>query len=276
MAENAKKVCGIIMPISAHGAYSAEFWEKVKRVVCEAITLAGMTPHPVWEDEKNDIIHAKIIRNIDTLPVIIGVIVGQNPNVMLECGMRLWKNLPILLLHGTGEKIPFDVSPIPCVPFPSGFDYFQIQELKDEVAQRLRLMVEPDYKSFKSYYSLPAEVDVLGTKDKMDFNQFVEEIRGGFNSLATELRDSKRIIEEHIRDSMDHGYRPDSSSLSTGTYLAYPYYQMGATGPMGATLGYEASCTKERMPMGCTGRNDALSGEASVSTEEEVKMNGEA
>ena len=107
-----KLKCGIIMPISQCSNYSAEFWAKVKNFVCEAITNAGMTPLPVWEDDKNDIIHAKIIKNIDTLPVAIGVIVGHNPNVMLECGMRLWKNLPILLLHGDGEKIPFDVGSI--------------------------------------------------------------------------------------------------------------------------------------------------------------------
>lgn len=268
MSENEKKECGIIMPISAYGTYSAEFWAKVKKIICEAIIQAGMEPHPVWEDDKNDIIHAKIIKNIDALPVIIGVIVGQNPNVMLECGMRLWKNLPVLLLHGEGEKIPFDVSPIPCLPFPLSFDYFQIQKLEEDIVQRLKLMVEADYKSFKSYYSLPAEVDVLSAKEKIDFNQFVGEIRGGFNSLSAEMRDCRSIIEEHIRDSMINERRSGIRGLSAE---AYPYYQIGATGPIGPSGGYNSSCMKGTVSMGLTGWGRPSSGKNLSSAEEEVK-----
>ena len=122
-----------------------------------------MKPHPVWDEENNDIIHAKIIHNISSLPVAIGVIVGSNPNVMLECGMRLWSNLPILLLTGDGDKIPFDVGSISCLQFPTNFDYFNVVGLKNDIADRLMKLIKPEYKTFKSYYSLPLEVEVPNT-----------------------------------------------------------------------------------------------------------------
>lgn len=74
--------CGIIMPISQYGSYTEDFWSKIRKILDDAISSANMKSHPVWEDSKNDIIHAKIIKNISSLPVVIGVIVGGNPNVM--------------------------------------------------------------------------------------------------------------------------------------------------------------------------------------------------
>ena len=257
-----KLKCGIIMPISQCSNYSAEFWAKVKNFVCEAITNAGMTPLPVWEDDKNDIIHAKIIKNIDTLPVAIGVIVGHNPNVMLECGMRLWKNLPILLLHGDGEKIPFDVGSISCLAFPTNFDYFQIQELKEAIVQKLKLMIAPGYKSFKSYYSLPAEVEEIKDNETIAFKQFVDEIRSGFNLLKEELRECKQMIDDQNRGLEVSRCQPFFGGLSAGMVSCY---QPGATGSCGPSGAYETFWPDGKMPFGIT-RWDGSSSDGSSSS----------
>lgn len=270
MSENliaeGKLKCGIIMPISQWGNYSAEFWAKVRSFVCEAITNAGMTPLPVWEDDKNDIIHAKIIKNIDTLPVVIGVIVGHNPNVMLECGMRLWKNLPILLLHGDGEKIPFDVGSISCLSFPTNFDYFQVQKLKEDIVQKLRLMIAPGYKSFKSYYSLPAEVEEIKGDEKIDFKQFVDEIRSTLDLVKVELRECKRMIDDQVSGSVVSVRQPFGgafgSSLSAGMSSCY---QTGATGSCGPSGGYEDFYPNGKIQVGTTRWDDSSSDSSSSS-----------
>lgn len=261
-----KLKCGIIMPISQWGNFSAEFWAKVRKFVCEAISKAGMTPLPVWEDDKNDIIHAKIIKNINTLPVAIGVIVGHNPNVMLECGMRLWRNLPILLLHGEGENIPFDVGSISCLAFPTNFDYFQLQELKEAVAQKLKLMIAPGYRSFKSYYSLPAEVEEFKGDEKIDFKQFVDEIRLGIDLMKAELRECKRMIDARVMGSGANDYQPFGGPFGSGLSAgASSCYQMGATGSSCSSGAYETISPDGKMHFGITRWDGSSNGSSSSS-----------
>lgn len=246
--------CGIIMPISAYGNRTAEFWEKVKQFVCEAIVEAGMEPVPVWEDKKNDIIHAKIISNIDKLPVAIGVIIEHNPNVMLECGMRLWRNLLILLLHGDGEKIPFDVGSIQGLLFPTNFDYFLLTQLKKDIVAKLSLMRSPDYRSFKSYYSIPAEVEAPDANAKIDFKGFVNEIRSGFNSLNNELRELRKIVDEPAVFPLSYAQIPSYGRQSA---QALKYYQMGAVSSSGPTGGLETSTSIKPMPAESPMSNDS-------------------
>ena len=225
--------CGIIMPISQFGTYTEEFWSKIRKILDDAISLANMKPVPVWEDSKNDIIHAKIIKNISSLPVVIGVIVGGNPNVMLECGMRLWSNLPILLINGEDEKIPFDVGSISCLPFPKDFDYFSILKLKEQIVEKLKSFLIPDYKTFKSYYSVPAEVEAPKDGDKIDFNQFVGEMRGEIRLVREELRNYQQMQDNFLlrlqRYNMPYARRVQMGDM-------YPYYQRSAAVGDGHTV----------------------------------------
>lgn len=229
-----KTECGIIMPISEYGSYAVDFWKKIRLILDEAITAVGMVPHPVWEDDKTDIIHAKIVTNIATLPVVIGVIIGNNPNVMLECGMRLWTNLPLLLIYGDGEKIPFDVGSISCLKFPQNFEYFRVVELKDQVIEKLKQLTGAAFKGFKSYYSLPAEVEEPQVNQKIDFKQFVLDMRSSITSLAKEVRSyNQRLTDVIVEGSPGLGRNNLSGDSSC--------YQAGATGPSGPFGGYYGS-----------------------------------
>lgn len=224
----------MIMPISQFGTYTEDFWLKIRKILDDAISSANMKPIPVWEDNKNDIIHAKIIKNISSLPVVIGVIVGGNPNVMLECGMRLWSNLPILLIYGEDEKIPFDVGSISCLPFPKDFDYFEILKLKEQIVEKLKSMLNPEYKTFKSYYSVPAEVKAPKAGDKIDFNQFVGEMRGEIRLVREELRNYQQAQEAFLMRMRQYNVPFSRRMQMSGQYHYYPRTETLVAGPAGA------------------------------------------
>ena len=168
-----------------------------------------------------------------SLPVVVGVIVGGNPNVMLECGMRLWSNLPILLINGEGEKIPFDVGSISCLPFPKDFDYFEILKLKEQICEKLKSMLNPAYKTFKSYYSVPAEVEAPKAEDKIDFNQFVGEMRGEIRLVREELRNYQQSQDAFLMRMHRYNVPYSRRTQMGGQCQYYPRTETMVVGPTG-------------------------------------------
>lgn len=226
-----RKCCGIIMPISAFDSYAKEFWENILEFLKDAIREADMDPVVAWEDEKNDIIHAKILENIASMPVMIGVIMGGNSNVMLECGMRIWSNKPILLIKGVDEKLPFDVSPIQCLSLTSDCNYFGMLELKAEIVKKLKYLIGVDYKTFRSYFNIPEEVEApKKVAEKINFDVFVKEVRQEIASMRNDIGDVQRSVQFY-----------DRYALRYRGACAHGVRSMGVTGPTGAV---DLTCTQ--------------------------------
>ena len=113
MATGDIDVCGIIMPISGSDAtYTEPHWQRVKLVLEAAITDAGMKPQPVWENQANDVIQARILKNLYENDLVICDVSSRNPNVMLELGMRLSTKKPTILVADEDTVLPFDTSVI--------------------------------------------------------------------------------------------------------------------------------------------------------------------
>lgn len=120
-------VCGIIMPISAmEPDYAESHWAKVRKIIERAIVAAEMTPQAVWENQNNDVIHGKILKNIYENEVIVCDCSGKNPNVMLEVGMRLTTKKPTVLIADTDTKLPFDTGSISHCLYPRDLDYLAV------------------------------------------------------------------------------------------------------------------------------------------------------
>ena len=232
--ENSRIKCGIIMPIASYGTYSEEFWTNVRSFLVESIQDAGLEPIPAWENDTNDVIHAKIIENIASFPVMVGVIIGFNPNVMIECGMRLWTNKPILFLHSAAEKIPFDVGSISCLSFPVDFNFFKCSELKKEIANRLKDLMGKQYKAFKSYYGLPKEVEEPKETKKIDFSQFVSEVRSNIQSLKDLLKTVLQRTESIQGASFIH-QRFEVPGTRSGGVISYPTESIRVSPPSFST-----------------------------------------
>ena len=82
-----KKVCGIIMPISTMKVgeltYTTEYWNGVLAYLFDAIKDAGFEPVVAWDNNKSDVIHAKIIQNIESHDVMLAVLLDKSLLVTL-------------------------------------------------------------------------------------------------------------------------------------------------------------------------------------------------
>lgn len=190
--------CGLIMPISAmSGAqYSEDFWVKVREFLNSATADAGFNLTPAWEDEKFGIIHARIIENIRTMPVMIGVIIGQNPNVMLECGMRIWTDKPILLIVEEGGRIPFDLSPLECLEYPIDREYTKMCQLSKDIGAKLKAMISPGYRTFKSHFNVEANNDVKGLKTSLQLSEFMADTTNDIRALKFRIEELTSRLDE--------------------------------------------------------------------------------
>ena len=197
-SQEGSNICGLIMPISAMTGttFSEEFWSKVREFLNISVAEAGFTLTPAWEDEKFGIIHARIIENIRTMPVMIGVIIGQNPNVMLECGMRIWTDKPILLIVEEGVRIPFDLSPLECLEYPIDREYSKMCQLSKDIGEKLKAMVSPGYRTFKSHFNVEADNDVKGSKTSLQLSEFMADTTNDIRSLKIKMEELTMRLEE--------------------------------------------------------------------------------
>lgn len=205
-----EKDCGIIMPISTFKVnevtYTESYWKGVLSFLVDSIEAAGFNPVVAWESDKSDVIHSKIVSNINKMPLMVGVLVGTNPNVMLECGMRLWTRKPLLLLVADNvEKIPFDISPVNCLRFPVDCNYGKLKSAKKEIRQRLKEMASDGYKSILSHF-LDVEPSETEAVDRVSLSKFMAETR-------REIEDIKQKLNTQVAMSGSWNY-PVLPSLS--------------------------------------------------------------
>jgi hypothetical protein len=117
--EKNKKDCFIIAPISTpkevqelYRGDGDHFIHVLKQLVVPAVIKAGFNPiEPIMEG--SDVIHAKIIRNLEQAPLVLCDISSLNPNVMVELGVRTALNKPVCIIKDDvtpTERVPFDLS----------------------------------------------------------------------------------------------------------------------------------------------------------------------
>ena len=79
-----KKICGIVMPISALDGCNEGHWGEVRSIIEEAISAAGFEGCLVSDSDEIGIIQKRIIENLYDNPVVVCDVSGKNPNVMFE------------------------------------------------------------------------------------------------------------------------------------------------------------------------------------------------
>lgn len=235
MIDNAKTDqklrCGIIMPISKQRLgmieYSEEYWASMMVFLAEVIETAGFEPVKVWEAQGNASITPRILSNIRDLPLAICVISSFNPNVMMELGMRLIANKPVLVLCDEHVKsIPFDIKDMEALPIPSRPQYNQYEGIKQSIIVKLQEMTKPGYKTYLDNFRILAPRNDLD--EGADVNTVVL-----FNTIVDKLdRLNKRIesIEEQVQVPYYGCATP--RPLPVGNWYNYiPKQDIGPTGP---------------------------------------------
>ena len=92
------------MPISEIDGCKEEHWDEVLEFLKKAISEAGFKPNLVSNADEVKVIHGTIVENVGTNPMVVCDVSGKNPNVMLELGMRLAFNLPVIIIKDDHTK----------------------------------------------------------------------------------------------------------------------------------------------------------------------------
>lgn len=202
--KQAKKICGIIMPISLqrYGEvdYPPEYWNSLLLFLSDAIREAGYDPVPVWKDESLSSITPRIVKNISEFPLAVCVISALNPNVMMELGMRLCFNKPVLIIFDDQiVSLPFDIKDLESYQIPSHPIYSQYPEIKREIADRLQEMDARGYKTFMDNFAVMANTDKDGKGVKENRSQrIISKLKEDILNLSSRVDDieSVRRLEE--------------------------------------------------------------------------------
>jgi hypothetical protein len=148
--------CGIIMPISAIGTYTAVHWKDVKGIFQEAIGAAGFESDLVSESEDTRIIQSTIVHNLYNNPIVVCDVSGKNPNVMFELGIRLTFDKPTVVIKDNDTDYSFDTSSIKHLEYPRDLHYHQIGDFRERLTTAVKATHEagknPDYSAFLKHF----------------------------------------------------------------------------------------------------------------------------
>lgn len=165
------------MPISAIDGCDERHWVDVKDIIFKAAHDAETTPQLVSDDIEVGIIQKRIVQNLYDNPIVICDISGRNPNVMLELGMRLAFDKPVIVVKDDKTSYSFDSSPIEHVTYPRDLRYqsvlaFQVI-LKEKISAMLKGKNENSFlKSFGDF-----KVSKLEHVEGTPFDLLLEELR---------------------------------------------------------------------------------------------------
>jgi len=132
-----KKVCGIVMPISAIEGCGESHWSEVQSILMDAIEDAGFEGNLVSNADDVGIIHKRIIQNLYDNPIVVCDVSCKNPNVMFELGLRLAFDKPTIIVKDDETAYSFDTSAIEHLEYPRDLRFSQIVEFKEKLSEKI-------------------------------------------------------------------------------------------------------------------------------------------
>lgn len=200
-------VCGIVMPISAMGAYEKSHWDRVRIILDEAIKEAGYRPRLVSESEDIGVIHARIVQNLYDDEIIICDVSGKNANVMFELGLRLAFDKPTIIIKDDLTDYSFDTSPIQHIGYRHDLRFDDVRSFQKQVSEAIKASVarrkkDADYSPFLGHFG---KFKVAGLDTKVvDSSEFIikqlESLRRDINRLSGRV-DLDRDLSSSINAS---------------------------------------------------------------------------
>ena len=104
-AKRSKPVCGIVRPVSPVDGWPSDQWDLVHGQIVKALSdefeirLVSETPFA-------GIIQGNIVEHLFDDDIVICDVSAENPNVMLELGMRLAFDKPVVVIKDDVTKSP--------------------------------------------------------------------------------------------------------------------------------------------------------------------------
>lgn len=198
--------CGLIMPIANMPTYPQEQFKDVKAILVDAvnkITEFNFKTRLVSESSGEiDTIHKSIVNNIYNDPIVIVDISGRNGNVMLELGLRLAFDKPVIIIKDDKTDYMFDISMIEHINYPADLRHNKIQNFKESLQKKIvdtyKKSIEdetysPFLKNFQHVTVKSIGDRTVNSEQMLDLlNQKVENMN---NALSKNLNLSKKTLD---------------------------------------------------------------------------------
>lgn len=220
-----KPRCGIVMPISPIDGCDENHWANVREILGDAIRDAGYEPNLVSAADEIGVIQKRIVQNLYENPIVVCDVSGKNPNVMLELGMRLAFDKPVIIVKDDKTTYSFDTAPIEHLGYPRDLRYQTIVDFKDSLSNKITNTVAASqnggHTTFLGHFGQfkVAKIDTQEvTPDKFILSQ-LQDIRDEIRNLAasrnTNPSDSPRLraVAYEFASSLVNDI-PDVSKLS--------------------------------------------------------------
>jgi hypothetical protein len=241
------KTCFIIMPINTPDLYmqryrndKEHFLHVLNHLFIPSIKNAGLDSiKPI--SEGSEIIHGKIVKNLESADLVLCDISILNPNVFFELGIRVAINKPLCLVKDNlTENIPFDTSIINNYTYDSSLDTWLIENEVTRITKHIQNSIneKAGKNSLWEYFSLsmPASIksDDNDISRQISFLTLqVEALRNDISRRRLNKKNninniSEKDIWQHFRLSIPES---TSSKIKTITYepinnILYVYYTL--------------------------------------------------
>lgn len=171
--------------------YKETHWLDVREILSDAIEDVAFMPRMVSDSDEAGVIHKTIIQNLYENPIVVCDVSGKNANVMLELGMRLSFNKPVIIVKDSKTSYSFDTSPIEHLEYPSDLRFSTIVDFKKRLGEKIVATSE-------NYKRDPKKNSFLGTFGAFQSVNIDSEEVSPDMAILRELHDLKNSMR-HLR-----------------------------------------------------------------------------
>jgi len=181
--------------------FSADFHDVYQLGIKAAAEASGTYCERVDEQIFDGTILQRIYNQISNADIVVADMSGRNPNVFYEVGYAHALDKKVILLTRDPEDIPFDLKHYPHIIYTS------VTSLRDELAKRLRWIVENPEKT-NDYFSSPLQLFSNGQPMQRLMAHHLRRRNTTSDQIFTEVTDFEVDI-----------YNSPNQSLSTITFM---------------------------------------------------------
>jgi len=188
---------GLVMPISDVPEFPKGHWEEVR-----GILRTILLEEPNYEIELEmvsfskdaNIIQGNIVTNLRDLELVICDISNHNPNVMLELGMRLIFDKPVIIIKDSETKHPFDISPLVYLTYPSNLNYPEMIEFKKDLLGKTYHTIA-EYRKDKNYSQFLKNFGKFEQKNLKEQSSIIDIMNGNIINILGALNKMQEMIK---------------------------------------------------------------------------------
>jgi hypothetical protein len=199
--------CFVIMPVTTpnhlmptYGDDSQHFKHVLEHLFVPAIKLAGFDVIPPIA-KGAELIHAEIIKNLESSDLVLCDMSLLNPNVFFELGIRTTLNKPVCMVKDDKtERIPFDATIINHKIYNSALVPWMLDQEIQSMSTHIKTSITSHGKNnaLWSYFSMSIKAqpqkETTGIEGKIDFlNVQLDGLRRQVESLNRPLKPQNQI-----------------------------------------------------------------------------------